>query len=229
MQKFLIFTVVIFLILQTENSFAEGFTEKSECPILYEMTEWEHYNIVGGGESWGRWQLWMQGSWETSTGVTIDLGPKSKSYFIQKNQSSPAILTYIGPWRKITLTYPAHFWQKKKQTEVEIRLIATQDGKHLRSHFEIKDEQNSKIPEQKLVLLEPVNYLIDLCKIRWADKYGYNAVADCKLNPLRFFTGEVLKCSGKIIDSETKEIIAEDVIGVGRDETAAKQNPSSND
>ena len=207
MKNLLILSIISFLFFVRSES-VEAANQSSDCPVLYEMTSWEY------GDRWKHWsrrQNWYDNAdgWITNTGVGIDFDPESKSYNIIKNKKSAAVIIYIGPWQKVTLTYPTHFWEEKKQIETEIRLIATQNKGTINSHFETKDEFNKDIPEQRLILLEPAG-LLDLCKIRWADKFGYNAVANYKLNPWRFFTGEVLVGDGKIIDSETGEIIADE-------------------
>lgn len=217
MKKLLKIFVITFVFTVSNNSFADqfdrmrgGFTEKSDCPILYNLGRWEHKYITGGGEYWAKRQAWIQGSWESDVWIGIDLDEKSKSYSIINDSHNSSSLIYIGPWQEVILTYPARFGEEKKQIEVEIRLIATQKGSMIRSHYETKDDLNKDIPEQRFILLEPSDDLIELCKVKWVSRFGYNAVADYKLNPFRFFTGNVLTGSGKIIDSETGKIIADE-------------------
>jgi hypothetical protein len=218
MRKFIGIAAIIISLTTSKYCFADvfdemrgGFTDKSDCPILYELGSWEYEVITGGGEYWRRSQNWFgPGSWTTGNGVGLYSDEKNKSYSIIKDPKNPAVLIYIGPWQKVTLTYPTHFWEEKKQIEVEIRMLATQHKNSIRSHFETKDEINAKIPEQKLVLLEPSNELIELCRIRWVSKFGYNAVADYYVNIFRAYLGKsILAGSGKIIDSETGKLIAD--------------------
>ena len=211
MKKLFLVINVCVLALIPSTSFAEqkGFTKYSECPILFESTGWVH------NERWNDWERRMHwfgpGTFITGTGIGIYSDQSHSSHAIQSNPSTPYILTYIGPWKKVTLTETTHFWQEPKTTEVEIRLIASQNKRILNVDFETKDELNSKIPEQDFVLLEPASELIPICYIKWVSKYGYNAIADLHPNPwFPFFTREYLTGSGKIIDSETSKIIADE-------------------
>ncbi len=201
-----LFFVFMFLL----TGFAKaGFDNKNkrECPILIEMGEWQYYEK---GNDWERNQSWYLGDgWvsERLSGLYID--QKHKSYTIQNDQSNSAVLVYIGPWQKVTLT--KGFLWNKEETEVEIRMIASQKGKYLENHYETKDEINAKIPEQKFVLLEEPDDLIVKCDILRAQKFGYNAVLDGHINVFRAYIGKsILSTSGKIIDSETGEVIADE-------------------
>ncbi len=50
-----------------------------------------------------------------------------------------------------------------------------------------------------------------LCVVKWTAKFGYNAAADLHKNPWwPFFSSKYLVGSGKIIDSETGEVIADE-------------------
>jgi hypothetical protein len=214
MRKLIGIIAIFISLIVSQNCFADpfdqakgGFTEKSDCPILFELSWWNHNELWN---SWSRNQHWFgPDSWITGTSIGLSFDQEEKSYSITKNLKNPAALVYIGPWKKVTLTYPANFWENPKKTEVEIRLIASQNGPNIERHFETKDDLNKNIPEQRLVLLRPVNDLIRLCDIRWVAAFGYNAVTDYKLNPFRALTGKTLTGSGKIIDSETGKLIAD--------------------
>lgn len=203
-----IISCVILSILNSAN--ADGFNERSDCPILFDVKKWERDFTLDGREYWGRHQSWLgKDGGVDESGDSFDFNPKSeKSYNIINNPKSAAAITYIGPWMKVSLS-SGPFWNKKIR-EDEIRMIATQNGDYIENHYESKDDLNKNIPEQRFILLEPASYLLPICEIKWVSKFGYNAVADYKLNPFRFFTGKVLIGSGKIIDSETGEIIADE-------------------
>lgn len=178
-----------------------------ECPILFKITEWEYSERWN---NWGKRQDWYESNgWVTNTGIGIYTKIEDNSYTIKNNPTNPATLVYIGPWQKVTLTKGSFF--NKEKIETEIRMIASQKGKFLENHFEIKDELNSKIPEQEFVPLEEPQDLIVKCDILRAQKWGYNAVADYHINIFRAYLGKpILGGSGKIIDSETGEVIADE-------------------
>ena len=209
MKKLFLIVSVCALALSHSESFAEqkGFTKYSECPILFEIRDWKMSRTLDKREYWGRHESWFgSDGWISESGSSFDFNPtREKSYNITNNPQNTSVLTYIGPWQKVTLT-KGSLWNEEK-TETEIRLIASQNKQYIETHFETKDDLNSKIPEQDFVLLEPAFERIPVCYIKWVEKYGYDAVADCHLNPWRHFGGEVLKCSGKIINAYTKEVI----------------------
>lgn len=212
MRKIFLNTILVFSFFIVSNEAIAKFYSgnKRECPILYDLSNWEYIYITGGGEYWGRNQDWFDSEgWTTATGDGIFLDKKHKSYSIQKDEHNSSVLVYIGPWKKVTLTKGSFF--NKEKIETEIRMIASQNGKYLENHYETKDELNSKIPEQKFTLLEEPNDLIVKCDILRAQKFGYNAVSDLHVNIFRAYLGKsILAGSGKIIDSETGEIIADE-------------------
>ena len=202
MRKLLkIFLGVFLFTTSAANSFnRNGFTERDECPILYEMTKWEYGKRWN---DWGRRQNWYgKDGWVTNSGLGLYSKLKHNSHTIIHDESSAKIITYIGPWEETTLTYPRGLFEAPKTITKEIRLIAYQNGSSLRSHYEFKNDLNKNIPEQKLVLLQPVDNLIDLCQVRWAAKHGYNKITNCKLNPFRFFSGKVLNCKEGMVEAE---------------------------
>jgi hypothetical protein len=212
MKKKILTTCLIFASLTITTDVSAKFYNGNakECPILYKMEPWYQEKTIYGEGYWVRGQRWIDGSWETSTGVGIAFDQSRKSYSIKSNPKSSAVMVYIGPWQKTTLV-KGWFWNKET-TEVEIRMIATQNKGAVRRHYEIKDKLNENIPEEPFVLIDQVSAtpITDLCDIEWVSKYGYDAIADCHLNPLRHFGGSTLKCSGKIINAYTKEIIADE-------------------
>ena len=192
-----------------QNSFAKDYFVESDCPVLFELGQWNHRYMTGGGEIWGRQKAWFDGRFEDHVGNVIELDKSYYSYNILKNPKGMEI-AYIGPWQKVTLKYPTYFWQPKKQIEAEIRMIATQKRNSLENHYEMKDDLNKDIPAQSLYFPYLVKDLITFCDIVWANKYGYNAVADYRINIFRAYLGKsILAGSGKIIDSQTGEIIAD--------------------
>ncbi len=82
--------------------------------------------------------------------------------------------------------------------------------------YELQTEENKTAPEKKFNFSLTKDVFapspFDLCVVKWTAKFGINAVADCKPTWWRFFTKDALRCTGNIIDHETKEIIAKGVI-----------------
>lgn len=180
------------------------------CPILFKMSNWEKD---------GRDQSWMDGTMYHGTGVSLDL-PTKRGY---KNlnmilQDKSQYLIYLGPWRQVILKHEeGSFLNKKEITEQkQIRFFAyyPKEGGRIEYQYESMTEENKNIPEKKFSLSPTAKYAPDkfgLCVVKWTAKYGYNAVADLHKNPwFPFFTREYLTGSGKIIDSETGKIIADE-------------------
>lgn len=200
----------------------------SGCPILFEVGKWE-----GDGRNWS----WLDKTIINSTGVSMDLlkyrGYKNLNTLLQDKSQYPI---YIGPWLPITLTHTTNFFPFTKTTteQKQIRFFAYTGigGGSIQYQYESQTSENKSIPEKKFSLplktkdgskaIAPDRF--SLCTVKWIAKFGYNAIADCKKNPwFPFFSKEYLKCSGNIIDSETKEIIAEGVIGSNSGGSASKE------
>lgn len=217
MRKFVSIVAIIISLTTSNNCVADvfdemrgGFTEKSDCGILYKVGRWTSSETLDGREFWGRRRSWFgKDGWIDESGDSFDFDPKSeKSYNIINNPKSAAAITYIGPWMKVNLS--SGFLWNRQTKQVEIRMIATQNGKYIENHYESKDDLNKDIPEQRFILLESTNLLLPVCEIRWVSKFGYNAVADYHVNIFRAYLGKsILGGSGKIIDSETGKVIAD--------------------
>lgn len=210
MKKTLVLSLLFLMI------FKNGLAYENGCEsMIFNIKEWKVAYTLKGNEYWGRHESWFSSNGMiTETGSSFDFNPQlEKSYNITNNDSSPYILIYIGPWQKITLSYPSSLFESPKTTEKEIRLIAKQSKVRLSAHFEVKDNLNKNIEAKPLITTPyPVDIVdsITLCQIRWSDKYGYDAVVDYKLNPLRFFGAKTFLGSGKIINFRTGEIIADE-------------------
>lgn len=116
------------------------------------------------------------------------------------------------------------------QETKQIRLLARQetdsfggsiDHLFISYLYELQTEENKAVHEKQFNLFITDNTYapdpFDLCFVKWVAKFGVNAVADCKPTWRRFFTKDALRCTGNIVDYETKEIIAEGVTdSVGR-------------
>ncbi len=184
----------------------------SNCGILFNLGKWE----LRKSRNYGRDQSWIDGTMITETGFSLDFNPKQNSAFFINQKDK--YLVYLGPWHSITLTRTeGSFFNSKKITEQkQIRFFAYQkkDGGRIEYQYESMTEENKNIPEKKFSLSPTSKYAPDkfsLCVVKWTAKYGYNAVADLHPNPwFPFFTREYLTGSGKIIDSQTKEIIADE-------------------
>jgi hypothetical protein len=198
--------------LLVANSASARFYEGSvrECPALYDIGKWTVEYTLDGREYWGRREAWIQGSWETVRGNSFNFNPAiEKSYHIRNNPKTPYVIVYIGPWQKVTLT--KGFLWNKEVIETEIRMIASQNGKFLEAHYETKDEENAKIPEERFVPLEEPNDLITKCDILRAQKWGYDAVLEGHINIFRGYLGKSpFATTGKIINAYTKEVIADE-------------------
>ncbi len=185
------------------------------CPISFELKKWK-LSEYGSGVSkryvWDRSASSYNGKITNSGGDTIDFNPKqNSSFFINQKDKH---LVYLG----LTFTYiEGSFFNRKVITEQkQIRFFAYQakEGGRIEYQYESMNEENKKIPEKKFSLSPTSKYAPDkfsLCVVKWTAKYGYNAVADLHPNPwFPFFTREYLTGSGKIINSETGEIIADE-------------------
>lgn len=206
--KKLIFSIILNFLFLTDNTSAKFYVDNNrECPALHEIGQWSYEKRWG---SWERRQAWIQGSWESVTLIGLYTDLKHKSYSIKQDPYDPSVIVYIGPWQKITLTKGSFF--NKEKIETEIRMIATQRGERgFGRHYETKDEENAKIPEQKYMPIRTPTDLIDHCDILRAQKWGYNAVLDGHINIFRGYLGKSpLATSGKIIDAYTKEVIADE-------------------
>jgi hypothetical protein len=208
MKKKILITCLIIASLAVASSASAKFYK--ECPLLFKLTEWSYQKIAGGGEYWVRSQDWFgPGRIVTGTGDGIFLDQKHKSHSIKSDPKSSAVLVYIGPWQKVTLT--KGFLWNKETIETEIRMIASQKGIFLENHYETKDSENAKIPEQEFIPLEEPDDLVVKCDILRAQKWGYDSVLDAHVNVFRAALGKsVLASSGKIINAYTKEIIADE-------------------
>lgn len=182
------------------------------CGALFKLGEWE----LRKSKNCGRDQSWVKGTMITETGFSLDFNPKQNStFFINQKDIHPV---YLGPWQPITLTHSeGSFLNKKEITEQkQIRFFAyyPKEGGRIEYQYESQTEENKNIPEKKFSLSPTAKYAPDkfgLCVVKWTAKYGYNAVADLHPNPwFPLFTREYLTGSGKIIDSETGKIIADE-------------------
>lgn len=173
----------------------------SGCPILIGNV-WDGYDSKNGA---GIDQIWLGVSWRSYSGISLDSSPENKSYNIQK--SSTDKLVYVGKWQYIN------------KIGKNVRLIsaqATDDFYHgsMRNYFESMDDQNKKIPATPLKLIKPTHG-DELCILKWHNKYGYNAIAE-NYRQLRpgfwnwLFRNHELVITGKVIDAETGEIIADE-------------------
>lgn len=182
------------------------------CPILIEQGDWE---LNSSGKkivtyTWGKERVWMMNNgWEIHGGIALDAYPNNKSYYFPnhpKNKNS--YLVYVGPWKYV------------KQLQKNIRLIGHQEknpnreSTGLRYNYESMDERNKKIPEMTLKLLQKTYDFDELCVIKWMAKYGYDAIAENTKELEPGFWPWLLRIretvlTGRIIDAETGEVIAE--------------------
>jgi len=188
------------------------------CEVVVKMSDWMIRKVGKNHEHkyYGRSQHWRKRTMNTETGVSLDFNPQQNSvFFINQKDIHPI---YLGPWRPIILTHTeGSFLNSKKITEEKlIRFFAYQkkEGGPITYQYESQTEENKNIPEKKFSLSPTAKYAPDkfsLCVVKWTAKYGYNAVADLHKNPwFPFFSGQYLVGSGKIIDSETGEVIADE-------------------
>lgn len=179
------------------------------CGILFELGNWE----LRKSKNYGRGQSWFGGGMVTVTGFSIDFDPKKNSSFFTKQKLTH--LVYIGPWRLTTLTHKSTFPFTKPDSETKlIRFFAYQkkEGGEIRYQYESQTPENKNIKEKPFSLSPNAKYPPDnfsLCVVKWTAKYGYNAIAEVKSkNP---FSKNYLVPTGRIIDSETSEVIADDL------------------
>ncbi len=194
------------------------------CPVLFKLWAWEL-----DGRSWS----WFDGSMISESGIALDMPPFSnvtnrgwKNLDMVKKSNHHHIV-YIGPWQKITITKQTGFlaylldedadWKdgllktSKEQKQIRFFAYTSIGGGEIQYQYESKTEENKDIPEKKFSL--PTNAKIapdkfGLCVTKWTAKYGYNAIAEVKSK--NQFSRNYLVPTGKIIDSETGEIIADE-------------------
>jgi len=191
----------------------------SGCQIRFELNGWQ-LSEYGSGKIkryvWDRGVSWYNGRIISSGGNTLDFNLKQNSSFFISQKDK--YLIYLGPWRQVILKHEeGSFLNKKEITEQkQIRFFAyyPKEGGRIEYQYESMTEENKNIPEKKFSLSPTAKYAPDkfsLCVVKWTAKYGYNAVVDLHKNPwFPFFTREYLTGSGKIIDSETGEVIADE-------------------
>lgn len=146
-------------------------SNKSENWILIKQDKWE-YDKVGHRYLWQRHQDWYNPeiSMITSTGAVLDSTDKSYDVVLDPHRE----LIYLGKW---------HYVPKIGK---KIRLMALQAtvGGGIRAQFESLDDKNKNIPAMPLTLKNDIKrggFSLDaeeLARIKWHDKYGYNAVYD---------------------------------------------------
>lgn len=187
----------------------------SGCQFLFELEQWQREDDKKWGVSWSRRNVWQKGTMSHYKIFGFDIKNDLSNKIIAVSDKYPV---YIGPWRPIILTHTeGSFLNSKKITEEKlIRFFAYQkkEGGPITYQYESQTEENKNIPEKKFSLSPTAKYAPDkfsLCVVKWTAKYGYNAVVDLHKNPwFPFFTREYLTGSGKIIDSETGEVIADE-------------------
>ena len=189
------------------------------CQIGFELKKWK-LSEYGSGKTkryvFDRDVSGYDGRIISSGGDVLDFNPKQNSSFLINQKDK--YLVYLGPWHPITLTHTSGSFLNSQQIKEQklIRFFAYQpkEGGPIQYQYESQTEENKFIPEKKFSLSPSSKYAPDkfsLCVVKWTAKYGYNAVADLHPNPwFPFFTREYLTGSGKIIDSETGEVIADE-------------------
>lgn len=187
----------------------------SGCPYLSKLGEWRREDDRRWGVSWSRRNVWRRGTMSDYKIFGFDLKNDLSNKIITASDKYPV---YLGPWQPITLTHAeGSFLNKKEITEQkQIRFFAyyPKEGGRIEYQYESQTFDNKNIPEKKFSLSPTAKYAPDkfgLCVVKWTAKYGYNAVADLHKNPwFPFFSRQYLVGSGKIIDSETGETIADE-------------------
>ena len=185
------------------------------CPYLSELGSWQRENDKKWGISWFRRNAWRSGTMSDHKIFGFDIKKELSNKIIKESDKYPV---YIGPWQPLILTHTSGSFLNSQQIKEEklIRFFAYQpkEGGPIQYQYESQTEENKFIPEKKFSLSPSSKYAPDkfsLCVVKWTAKYGYNAVADLHPNPwFPFFTREYLTGSGKIIDSETGEVIADE-------------------
>lgn len=180
----------------------------SGCQFLYEQN-WV-YN-----ERWKSWhpdQSWFDGKIITGTGVTVDYQGDLSNKILKDKSFYPI---YIGPWHQLTLNHTeGSFFSKKQITEQkQIRFFAYTgiNGGNIQYQYESMTEENKNIPEKKFSLPPSAKIAPDrfsLCAVKWTARFGYNAIAEVKSK--NQFSRNYLVPTGRIIDYETGEVVADE-------------------
>lgn len=186
----------------------QAFDDLRGCPILIKMGRWRYVESMKRSEKgkmiWTRHQSWMYYNStmvsETSTGID------DEDFIYPKD----AVFIYVGPWKDIHLEY-GWPWSKTK-LDKKIRFTAIQKKDDVRKgyiygSYEFMTPHNKAIPEQPITLYKdlPTPEFETFCEVKWTARFGYNAIAEAKSkNP---FSKNYLVPTGRIIDSETGEII----------------------
>jgi len=183
------------------------------CNFLIELSVW-YERESKWGKSWWRENVWKYGHINNYKQFLLHEDADDLSNQIIQNKLIYPV--YIGPWKTITLTRTEEegFFRKKEITEQkQIRFFAYTGigGGEIEYQYESKTEENKNIPEKKFSLSPNAKIAPDkfgLCVTKWTAKYGYNAIAEVKSkNP---FSKNYLVPTGRVIDSETKEVIADE-------------------
>ncbi len=167
-------------------------------------------------EDGGPDQEWLDGKMHHSTGIVMDPSTKYFKNLSMVTKDKNLYPVYIGPWRTITLTRieEESFFNKKEIVEQkQIRFFAYTSigGGEIQYQYESKTEENKNIPEKNFSLPPNAKIAPDkfgLCVVKWTVKYGYNAIAEVKSK--NQFSKNYLVPTGRIIDSETGKIIADE-------------------
>lgn len=184
----------------------------SGCQFKFEEGGWKKSRYgVGAGIRyiWDRDISSFDGKMISSGGISIDFNPNQTSKFFTEQKSKHIV--YIGPWKLVNLTNTTDFFPFL-QTDTETKLIRffayqNKEGGPITYQYESQTYENKNIPEKPFSLsgkIAPDNF--SLCIVKWTAKYGYNAVAEVKSK--NHFSKDYLVPTGRIIDSETDEVIA---------------------